>query len=204
MTDSNGKPNKHIRFEESTSESDSSDWEPEKEEVNSINLCSQKQATPSSKLGNESKTIKATLIKDKLRNEKTFGFQLKGMPNLKSCHYIDTIEVDSPAHRARLERYDKIVQVNGVNVQEFSINELIKQIQFESSLNEHKLNLVVVRNPDHSALELADESEQPNLKRCKFLSSSRIFAISSTRIVSLSIFNSIASYINTSAFYSDF
>jgi hypothetical protein len=167
MTDSNGKPNRHIRFDYSSSESDSTEGEVEEEEItNPIKLPAQKQASMSA---SESKTVQVTLIKDKLRNEKTFGFQLKGMPNLKSCHYIDTIEPNSPAHRARLERYDKIIQVNGIDVEQFEINELIKQIQFESSLNEHKLNLVVVRNPDHSAMESADASEQPNLKRCKFL-----------------------------------
>jgi len=170
MKDSNEKPNKHIRFDETSSENGSSDGELEEEEVNRrLSFKFQKQT--SALASDASKQIRVTLIKDKSRQEKTFGFQLKGMPNVKACHYIDTIEMNSPAHRARLERYDKIVQVNGVNVQEFEINELIKQIQFESSLNEHKLNLVVVRNPDHATVEAGNANdEQPNLKRCKLLS----------------------------------
>lgn len=127
---------KHIRFDED----DSLD-----EETNMINLF--KNDFNAKKIPQEikTKTLSFNLVKNRLKKEISFGFRLQGDPQIPGEHYIDSIASESPSDRVGLRINDKIIKVNGINVENLNINNLFNLIEHETKLNDLKLNLVIIR-----------------------------------------------------------
>ena len=121
--------NKHIRFDDNDdTTSDSSDEEEEEDDIRS---------------STESNIFNLTLIK-KL-NKTTFGFQVRGDSNENGQHYVDFIENDSAAQHAGLKNQDKILKINGINVQHLNTKLLIDKLEKETKINNIRLNLTVTR-----------------------------------------------------------
>jgi predicted metalloprotease with PDZ domain len=92
------------------------------------------------------KILNVTLVRNLNKGEHSFGFSLKGDTNDKSLEpHIDCVQPNSPAYRAGLQCYDKLIQVNGTNVANYPINKLIEKIEYETKLNPFKLNIVAFR-----------------------------------------------------------
>ena len=160
---------KHIRFDDESSTSNSSSSGDEcntttsainktRNFFNKIKKMNEEHkpiGSPSSSLksnasSSNNKTICTTcldviLVKNKLKKEKSFGFQLRGDELVKGKHYIENVENNTAASRVGLKKYDKIVRINGVCVSEFFISQVIQQIEYETSLNDYKLHLSVQR-----------------------------------------------------------
>jgi C-terminal processing protease CtpA/Prc len=94
------------------------------------------------------KTIEFLLTTDKRKKETSFGFQIKGDCKIKGKNIIDEISPQSPASRAGLRINDKIIQINGISVENLTINSLIEQMSHEVKLNPFKLKLKIVRGDD--------------------------------------------------------
>jgi len=161
---------KHIRFDNESSSSSSSSSSSEDEcntstsainktrtffnKIKKINEAHTSIASPPPPLPintSKNKTLCTTscldviLVKNKLKKETSFGFQLRGDELVKGKHYIDNVDNGTAASRVGLRRQDKIIKVNGVCVSNFFISQLIHQIEYETSLNEFKLHLSVQR-----------------------------------------------------------
>lgn len=136
----------HIRFEEE-SDSSSSDSDPEDDLL--ITEKNNNHKEEEEKLENkekyEIKNLTFNLVKNRSKKEKSFGFQLKGESSKNGEHYIDLIEPNTPSERVGLKKLDKILKVNGISVEKLNINNLFDLLEYETSLNDFKLNLVVRR-----------------------------------------------------------
>ncbi len=120
--------NKHIRFDDNDdTTSDSSDQE-EDEDIRS---------------STESNVFNLTL--NKKLNKTTFGFQVRGDSNENGQHYVDFIENDSAAQHAGLKNQDKILKINGINVEHLNTKLLIDKLEKETKINNIRLNLTVTR-----------------------------------------------------------
>lgn len=118
--------NRHIRFDEDTDEETDLNTELNRQEK-------------------QYKTFNFSLVKIRSKREKSFGFELKGDSSDKGEHYVDNVEEDSPAGRVGLEKNDKIIKVNGIEVTHMNTNNLIDLLEYETELNDNKLNLVICR-----------------------------------------------------------
>jgi C-terminal processing protease CtpA/Prc len=85
------------------------------------------------------------LVKIRQRGEESFGFELNGVTRTPGDHCVDNVESDSPADRAGVRVQDKVTHVNGTCVENYTINSLIDLLDYETNLNENKLNLILVR-----------------------------------------------------------
>lgn len=116
--------NSHIRFEENNNEESSSDDQDERT------------------LEESESWQRISVAVCKRRKESSFGFEISGD---HTTHQVESVDPGKPADRAHLERGDRIVSVNGVNTEKFSVNQLIDLLEAESQINSFKLNLVVIR-----------------------------------------------------------
>lgn len=94
-------------------------------------------------------TIECSLIK--IGHEKSFGFEVKGNSQHAGGHFLDSIEIGSPAHRSGIERLDKIVKLNGVDVADMNTVQLIGVMEREVRKFGRKINLVIERNHGRGA-----------------------------------------------------
>lgn len=118
--------NRHIRFDEDTDEE--------------VDLNDQLN-----KQDKKYETFNLNLVKIRSKREKSFGFELQGNTNDKGEHFIDSVDEDSPAGRVGLQKYDKILKVNGIDVTHMNTNNLIDLLEYETELNENKLNILICR-----------------------------------------------------------
>lgn len=87
--------------------------------------------------------IECSLIK--IGHEKSFGFEIKGNSQHAGGHFLDSIDIGSPAHRAGIERLDKMLQLNGVDVAGMTTVQLIGVMEREVRKFGRKINLVIER-----------------------------------------------------------
>jgi C-terminal processing protease CtpA/Prc len=131
--------NKHIRFD---------DEEDNDTDITKSNHTMMDIDKKDDQIDSSTKIILTLILrKDMKSQEKSFGFQLMGNKNEEGNHYVSHVEPNSPSSRADLKSMDKIIKVNGFDVRNFTINELFDYLEYETSLNEYKLVLVVERKP---------------------------------------------------------
>ncbi|RNA18989.1 hypothetical protein BpHYR1_038870 [Brachionus plicatilis] len=143
--------NKHIRFDEDTDE--------EADQNDQLNKHEKKK-----------ETLNLNLVKIRSKREKSFGFELQGNSNAKGEHYIGSVDEDSPAGRVGLEKNDIIIKVNGNDVTHMNTNNLIDLLEYETDLNDNKLNLVICREKTDSKFSkrtLESKEETITKKRCE-------------------------------------
>ncbi|CAF0865248.1 unnamed protein product [Brachionus calyciflorus] len=121
--------NKHIRFDADTDEESDMNKQLNKNEI-------------------KCEIINLNLVKIRSRREKSFGFEVQGNADQIGEHYIDSVQDDSPAGRVGLQKFDKILKVNGIDVTNLNANSLIDLLEYETDLNENKLNLTLSRPID--------------------------------------------------------
>lgn len=92
--------------------------------------------------------LNITLLKNRAQNETSFGFDLLGENGSlrRGEHRIEGVDAGSAAHHANLKPGDRLVSVNGYNVQKMNADELFSLIEYETSVNSMKLNMVVLRS----------------------------------------------------------
>lgn len=81
----------------------------------------------------------------KIRHEKSFGFEIKGDGTKKGHHYLDSIEVGTASHRAGVKRFDKIIKLNSVRVENMKIENLIGVMEGEIAKDNRRLELLIER-----------------------------------------------------------
>jgi C-terminal processing protease CtpA/Prc len=148
--------NKHIRFDDTKDDQDS------KPIINQM----QRQNQSFVKL----QQIDLKLVKNLMKKEQSFGFELKGDAKKHGDHYVESVEANSAAGRALMKPNDKIISVNGVNVENYNINSLFDLLEYETELNDIKLNLVVLRNVPYNGetIESSSHTWSTPVKRCNF------------------------------------
>lgn len=93
--------------------------------------------------------IECSLIK--IGHEKSFGFEIKGNSQHAGGHFLDSIDIGSPAHRAGIERLDKMLKLNGLEVADMTTVQLIGVMEREVRKFGRKINLVIERAHGRSA-----------------------------------------------------
>jgi predicted metalloprotease with PDZ domain len=159
---------KHIRFDEDL---------PLKSSQQSSQPQQSGQNGSASAVPPKTRTINMCLVKNRTRGDKSFGFELKGHSNSPGDHFVDVVEANSPAERAGLRHMDKITHVNGTQAEKYTINSLFDLLEYETNLNENKLNLIVSRafGQDQMNEAKADTFQNVSTKRCKILVNFIIF-----------------------------
>ncbi len=88
----------------------------------------------------------------KIRHEQSFGFEITGDLKKAGQHFLDSIEVGTAAHRAGLQRGDRIVRLNDVDVGGMNAAGLIGVMEAEVAKSGRQLELVVERTGGERSL----------------------------------------------------
>jgi C-terminal processing protease CtpA/Prc len=131
---SNGKPTIHIKF----------DSDDDSESATSFTSFEISQPTITSKVA-QTNLIECSLVK--IGHEKSFGFEIKGDSKHPGGHFLDSIEIGSPAHRAGIHKFDKILKLNSVDVKNMNTIQLISVMEREVGKMQRKISLVIERTP---------------------------------------------------------
>lgn len=129
--------NKHIRFDDEENS--------DNEIINHDKLSTDVDMNYNDEKNGSKKINLTVILKKDIKTQDSFGFQLMGNQNEKGNHYVSVVEPNSPSARANLKPLDKIIKVNGFDVGDFTITSLIEYLEYEMSLNEFKLVLLVER-----------------------------------------------------------
>jgi C-terminal processing protease CtpA/Prc len=150
--------NSHIHFSETTTSSSSSTSsnsdDDDEENMASPEIITLDESPPTTTATSRTQPqqqlqrLNITLLKNRAQNEISFGFDLLGENGSlrRGEHRIEGVDAGSAAHRANLKPGDRLVSVNGYNVQEMKADELFSLIEYETSVNSMKLNMVVLRS----------------------------------------------------------
>ena len=81
----------------------------------------------------------------KIRHEQSFGFEIQGDVVKKGQHYLDSIEIGTASHRAGIKRFDKIIKLNNVRVENMKIENLLRVMEGEITKDSRRLELLIER-----------------------------------------------------------
>lgn len=88
--------------------------------------------------------LRVVLVKSSV-NE-TFGFELRGDELRRGENCVDSLEPNSVAIRFGLNVGDRLLKVNGYQVDKLNITELFSLIECETNINPSRLELIVMRS----------------------------------------------------------
>ncbi len=75
------------------------------------------------------------------------GISIAANSQTRSNHFIRDVELGSPGHRAGLRRNDRIISVNGINVENVDFNNVL--ILIKQGLDNDNLQLSVIHEPEY-------------------------------------------------------